>query len=38
MTAAAMVRAQTRLSRADRDVWEWRAPDGTDFSGLMTGA
>jgi hypothetical protein len=38
MTAAAMLRAQARLSRSGREVWEWRAPDGTDFASLMTGA
>lgn len=38
MTAAAMVRAQARLSRPGREVWEWRAPDRTDFSSLMTSA
>lgn len=37
VTAAAMVRAEKRLSRPGRDVWEWHAPPGTDFSGLMTG-
>lgn len=36
MTAAAMLRAQRRLARPGREVWEWRAPDGTDFSSLMT--
>jgi hypothetical protein len=36
MTAACMARAEARFARPGRDVWEWRAPDGTDFSSFMT--
>jgi hypothetical protein len=38
MTAAAMARAEARLSRPGRDVWDWRPRvAGMDFSGYMTG-
>lgn len=36
-TAAMMLRAEKRFARPGRDVWEWHAPPGTDFAGLMTG-
>lgn len=36
-TAACMARAEKRFARPGRDVWEWHAPAGTDFAGLMTG-
>jgi hypothetical protein len=34
-TASKMLRAQTRFSRPGRDVFEWPAPPGFDFAGLM---
>lgn len=35
-TAAAMARAEKRLSRAEREIETWWAPEGGDFAQLMT--